>query len=1365
MKRNFTRILAAFALLVFMTPSMVGWGQTRTEVVAYTLDGTQTGGTNGYATESEITQNNITWMVTANTDINPWRFGGKNLSEVDRPAYTTTALTSNSTNITKVVVTNGTATATVNSMSLIVADNEDFTNIVSTVSGTWAASSTTTFERPTNADWTDKYFKIVYNVTAGSSNQYAQFVKAEFYKETGTTLQDSDLSLSPTALTFDLFDDAEAKAITISTSSTGAISVSNNAYVSTAVNGVATITVTPVAVTPEAQTITVSQAADNTYNAGEATFTVSVANSTPTYTVTYKANGGTGDDVVDTYYQGEDVTVRSNTFVYTGHAFTKWNTAANGSGMDYQPAATIENIQANVELYAQWEESTNTTYTYNFAGANNFYTDAALTTHPSSGNGNNVETIYYNDGSAFVASGTNRYFSSASSGYFMLGKTGAQISLPTFEGYKITQVIVHTSGSVSTNVQVSIVSGDNTASAAQKWATNSDFTYDIAADYQTSALSLNVTNNYNSQFTSVQLVCELDVPSTEPSISADPVEITYDATDGSIYATINNYVAGTLAANTEADWISDFTYDQAEEIFEVGFTTTVNNSAIARIATVTLTYTYGDNEIATKDVTITQAADPNAPGTENNPYTVAQAIAAIDDANGETVNGKYATGFVSNIETAYSTQYHNITFDIVDETGNEVFLRAYRCGGDEAADVQVGDSVVVYGNLYYYETGSLYEFAQGCQLISLVHPTSTEPSITVTPLEINVDAEYHQDVLTVTYTNVDPTSYTPVAIYYDAEGHETDCSWLWVELKSDKNFRYTIFANDGGARTAYFKIRCNGVYSDMVTVNQDAYVTPPTPGNWVLTSIDELTEEDVFVIVGDNGDTYAMSNDNGTSSAPAAVSVAVVDNTLSGEIGDNIQWNISSTESGYIFYPNGTTETWLYCTNTNNGVRVGVNDNNVFIIEDGYLKNFVTERYVGIYNSQDWRCYKLGTDGSFPANIVDQTFAFYKKVEEESYDLTITGYTNDSEKTGYHLIASPVTFDPNGTDMTFGDFDLYYFDQEGDSEGNEWMNWESNHFSLVPGTGYLYAKKATPDAQTYYFTLSGEPYNEFGSIPLTYNSTAQFAGWNLIGNPFGEDATLDMPFYRMNGEGSGLEAVEETNSTVYAMEGVFVNAFDQDYGVLSYANFTRAGNTSGEGGMKINLTRNRGTVIDNAIVRFDNGRQLPKFQLFENSTKLYIPQGNKDYAIVRSAAQGEMPVSFRASENGTYTIAVEAENVDMNYLHLIDNMTGADVDLLATPNYTFEARTNDYTSRFRLVFSANGIDEQTAETFAFFNGTSWTVSNTGDATLQVVDITGRIVSSETITGNATVSLNQPAGIYMLRLVNGNDVKVQKVVVR
>ena len=64
-----------------------------------------------------------------------------------------------------------------------------------------------------------------------------------------------------------------------------------------------------------------------------------------------------------------------------------------------------------------------------------------------------------------------------------------------------------------------------------------------------------------------------------------------------------------------------------------------------------------------------------------------------------------------------------------------------------------------------------------------------------------------------------------------------------------------------------------------------------------------------------------------------------------------------------------------------------------------------------------------------------------------------------------------------------------------------------------------------------------------------------------------------------------------------------------------------------------------------------------------------------------------------------------------------------------------------------------------------FNGSEWMISNQGEATLQVIDVLGRVLSSETISGTVTVSLKETAGMYMLRLVNGNDVKVQKVVVR
>lgn len=146
-----------------------------------------------------------------------------------------------------------------------------------------------------------------------------------------------------------------------------------------------------------------------------------------------------------------------------------------------------------------------------------------------------------------------------------------------------------------------------------------------------------------------------------------------------------------------------------------------------------------------------------------------------------------------------------------------------------------------------------------------------------------------------------------------------------------------------------------------------------TPLNYALANLEDLTSEDVFIIVGHNGSNYAMTHDKGTSHAPDAVSVTITNDIIS-TASKKILWNISGNSTdGYTFYPNGSTTTWLYCTNTNDGVRVGSNDNKVFTLSGDYLQNTATSRYMGIYNSQDWRCY-TSTDG----NIADQTFAFYK---------------------------------------------------------------------------------------------------------------------------------------------------------------------------------------------------------------------------------------------------------------------------------------------------------------------------------------------------------------------------------------------------
>lgn len=178
-------------------------------------------------------------------------------------------------------------------------------------------------------------------------------------------------------------------------------------------------------------------------------------------------------------------------------------------------------------------------------------------------------------------------------------------------------------------------------------------------------------------------------------------------------------------------------------------------------------------------------------------------------------------------------------------------------------------------------------------------------------------------------------------------------------------------------------------------------ITDSTPktGAWVLTSLADLGQGDVFVIVGNNGSNYAMSNDNGTSSAPTAVEVTIENDEITSDVDDNIKWNIGGNATdGYTFYPNGDSEIWLYCTSANNGVRVGTNDNKIFVIDSNYLKHSATSRYVGVYNSSDWRCYTNTT-----GNIANQTFAFYKYVDNTTPKVLSSITLSGEYPTSFHV--------------------------------------------------------------------------------------------------------------------------------------------------------------------------------------------------------------------------------------------------------------------------------------------------------------------------------------------------------------------------
>lgn len=418
-------------------------------------------------------------------------------------------------------------------------------------------------------------------------------------------------------------------------------------------------------------------------------------------------------------------------------------------------------------------------------------------------------------------------------------------------------------------------------------------------------------------------------------------------------------------------------------------------------------------------------------------------------------------------------------------------------------------------------------------------------------------------------------------------------------------------------------------------------------------------------------------------------------------------------------------------------------------------------------------------DGGLLITSSDDVAATVKK--------TITGH-EPNDLSGWKFIASPVSTAINPIDAglitdTYGDsisegqsasYDLYYFDE---SQELPWKNYRKNSFSLENGKGYLYANNESID-----LTFAGTLYNGNGVVPLACHDGYLYKGWNLVGNPFTCDASIDRPFFIINGRN-----LKASTGLIPPCTGVMVQAaaVDTTHNTIDYTHidgnvtFTKVNPSSAtllpnqlqitvaqqvvsrDGISTLRLAQGS-EAIDNAIVSFNKGNLLEKFVFNADLAKLYIPNKGKDFAIVTSEGIGEMPLNFSAIEDGTYTLTVNPEGVEMNYLHLIDNLTGNDVDLLASPDYSFEAKSTDYASRFRLVFASVCEDaDSDNENFAFINDGNIIVYKEG--VMQIIDITGRIVLSGDTINRVSTSRMTP-GVYVLRLITANGVKTQKIII-
>ena len=1121
------------------------------------------------------------------------------------------------------------------------------------------------------------------------------------YVSDGSSQSQSDLAITnaSTDLTFDLYNNTTAQVINYTTSSTGAITITpaESSYFTYVHDATAkTITVTPTAVTPSAQTVTISQEADEDYYAGTASFTVSVANSDPNLPGTENNPYTVAQALANTPSSGTS----ANVYIH-GIVSRFYNTSIVGDGSNYRYYISDDGT-TDTELLVYKGKGLNNVA---FSNADDLLVGDEVTIFGGLTTYNNTKEVAADnyivslvrpqstEPSVTVSSNEFNYSASPTTDELLVRPTltynnvevtnheSFDVQYCDDEGNETTKpawVTVFIAGDVTDGFNVYCVPQPNDGAAR-------------TAYFKVYALDAETNLVYSNLVTINQAAFVVDYATLPFSFDGGKADIentaglTQDGIDNSDYSS-----SPKLKFNNTGDWlILHFNERPGVLTFDIK-----NNS-----------FSGGTFKVQTSEDGVTY--------TDLNTYTEITGTQNEEFTNlGENVR------YIKWIYTEKVQNGGNVGL------GN-INLASYVAPADYDLTVTLGDNIAA---IYVFDASD-----ESTQLIE-DGAAGTVQVLSGTSIIVSPDVAEGYVLETLMVNNVNVISQLDESGAYTFTMPATDVTITATATEAPAPFTSTVYtrANSITSGNHYIIVGFNGeeayAMGEQKNNNRGAVVINEYDNNATITNenvhvfvITALTgEDDGYYTIEDNGYLYAANGGN----------YLKTENDLT----DNSKWEITfDSESGQASV-------------------VASKSNNRNVMQFNYASN---NQLFSCYSSASQKpvyLYVKSSETSDPITPATNTTV----VESTDFEATVPA--------GYHLIASPFNnINPKAVEgMLTGNYDLYYFDENGKDNGDlmEWRNYKVESFLLESGKGYLYASESGVT-----LSFSGVPYAGNGEVDLAYTADNRLAGWNLIGNPFATAATLNMPFYKMNELGNGFTAkIEDLTSLIVAMEGVFVQATAASQ-TATFTAQTRGGEKNGIARVNFDVIGAQGQVIDNAIVRFDGGQTLGKFQLRENSTKVYFTEEGRDYAIVNAEAQGEMPVNFKAAENGTYTIGVETENLEVNYLHLIDNMTGMDVDLLATPSYTFEGKKSDYASRFKLVFSANAGNNEVGEDFAFISDGNIIILHEGEATLQVIDIMGRIVNTQTVNGNASVNNVGTAGVYVLQLINGNNVKTQKIVVR
>ena len=349
----------------------------------------------------------------------------------------------------------------------------------------------------------------------------------------------------------------------------------------------------------------------------------------------------------------------------------------------------------------------------------------------------------------------------------------------------------------------------------------------------------------------------------------------------------------------------------------------------------------------------------------------------------------------------------------------------------------------------------------------------------------------------------------------------------------------------------------------------------------------------------------------------------------------------------------------------------------------------------------------------------------------------------------------------------------------------------TNETQFLPGKGYMMAiSEDSYMSSTGKLNKGGEKIHVTTQEPL---DTIYNKGWNLVGNPYQAYLNLgeivnSASFYIFDADQKVYAPVtaEQSENTcipslyIHPHQAFFMHTesntdfeFDYDWATATKQNGSYyRGREDQVNYPLVNLfAENEGGSRDLAVIELNRPELggATKVQAMRNANfQIAASLQGKRYGILFTPENTEkVPVHFTTEEDGTFTLTWNTQNGDFTSLFLVDNMTGAITDMLRSDHYTFDAKTSDYASRFYLTYACTGVEEvnEGDGSFAFFDGSEWVVNGKGQ--LDIIDVTGRVLFSKRIANEQNrVNLNNVApGVYMMRVSDGKDTMVQKIVVR